>query len=245
MDAAMSLAIKATLNLFARHDLQSMSWEAALHILRQNPALEDAGNPVSHRSQLLRRPKVHLRSQIDFSVERDVCTWFDDLVKDPDVLGATKIDRKALASIVARTDVAISSLKSFVHKAEYLERPIFDIGLLKFPDSSNPLFRVYHIQLTAWAKREQTLKVIQRDSSGILGSHHSHNFRPCMRILNIVRPLVDKQAVNELEELLHDAPDEGDVVVYQNIAEHIVDNEVRIPDYDIAYIVVIHLACST
>lgn len=72
MDQALRGAIRATLAAFASRDVKSMSWEEAMSILRQNPALVDAGNNVSRISTLVNKPKVHFRGGRDYEVDREV-----------------------------------------------------------------------------------------------------------------------------------------------------------------------------
>ena len=72
--------------------------------------------------------------------------WFTHLVQDQDVLLSTKIDINVMAGIVAKTGAAIEAINEIVYNKENQAKTIVDIGVLRFPDTSHPYFKVpFHL----------------------------------------------------------------------------------------------------
>ncbi|GJE88712.1 hypothetical protein PsYK624_047950 [Phanerochaete sordida] len=202
MDLTLLVAMKATLNTLANKNIETMTWEEAVALLRQNPALEDAGGSVFRQRTLLRRSKIRLHTQPDLEVGSKVQLWFDDLIQDPDVLRDTRITAKVLAGIMTRTDIVIDSLRSLLRKTERKSKTLLDIGIIRFPSASNPIFRVYRIQLRVWVKHKISIGFVHSGSSGIEGVYNSCDFRPCRAILDFVDPQIRAQAVREVSVIL-------------------------------------------
>ena len=57
-------------------------------------------------------------------------------------MNSTKIDIKAMGEIVARTGAAVVSFETLFYARGSHDKTLIDIGVLRFPDTSNPHFKV-------------------------------------------------------------------------------------------------------
>ncbi|KIP07643.1 hypothetical protein PHLGIDRAFT_70736 [Phlebiopsis gigantea 11061_1 CR5-6] len=78
-----------------------------------------------------------------------------------------------MAGIVAKTGAAIEAINEIVYNKENQSKTIVDIGVLRFPDTSHPYFKVYHIKLEAWSQSKRLL-IVQDNKSGITGGTLRH-----------------------------------------------------------------------
>ncbi|EEB98354.1 hypothetical protein MPER_02151 [Moniliophthora perniciosa FA553] len=77
--------------------------------------------------------------------------------------------------IVAQTGATITSVESAFYKKERHDKTLVDIGVLRFPESDNPHFKVYHIKLSACSQSERYAG-LQFDSNGIFGEFSQCKF---------------------------------------------------------------------
>ncbi|EKM58350.1 uncharacterized protein PHACADRAFT_252605 [Phanerochaete carnosa HHB-10118-sp] len=205
MDEKLQVAMASILRTLAARDVKSMPWNDVMAIMRQDATIECMNNAVKRHEILSKPPKRYFfRSQsiTDADVLDEIHAWFCKLVQDVEVLNVTKIDTKVLANIVARTDVSIKLLKASTHtKTGRNEESLLDIGFLRFPSITNPLFRLYHIEIKAWVQRKQSLSFIKEDSSGVKGEFYSCDFRPCKEIIDAISPEVREKALRQVEAL--------------------------------------------
>lgn len=106
---------------------------------------------------------------------------FDKLIgDDDDVRQSTNIDIDVLAKIVAATGASVNAFESFFSKHESHTQKMLEIGVLRFPDTENPYFKVYRIALTAWSDSIRVL-MVENNSYGITGEFSVRRYKPPRR----------------------------------------------------------------
>ncbi|RKK71294.1 hypothetical protein BFJ69_g11142 [Fusarium oxysporum] len=169
IDDQLKIMVAGTMMILSRQ--QDKSWDAVLHTMMQNEILKpDYNAEVARSDKLVKNSSNDFRFDggADASIVREVQTWFNNLVSDPDVLNSTKIDVNVLANIVARTGATVDSFESFFAKDEHHEQTLIDIGVLRFPDLDRPYFKLYRIKLVAWSASSRVL-FHSEDKNGITG----------------------------------------------------------------------------
>ncbi|XP_029658213.1 uncharacterized protein LOC115232471 [Octopus sinensis] len=140
-------------------------------------------------------------NSIDQEIVDAVALWFaNDLIKDADILAATRIDIVDFANIVGLTGATVDSLESLIVKNDYAERSVVDVGVIRYPDADHPYFKLFRIQLFAYRKSNRVL-FVQKDASGIRGLYQSKVFRPNPTILGKLRADVRERAMKAAQDM--------------------------------------------
>lgn len=83
----------------------------------------------------------------------------------------------------------IDCIESAISKVEKHEKTVIDIGVLRFPDCTQPYFKLYHIKLMAWSQSSRTM-ACQDDSNGIEGTFNSQKYKPRKAVINRISPKI-------------------------------------------------------
>lgn len=165
LDDQLKIMIDGTMQALVKMPPQQRSWEKVLEVMMQNPLLEPEASGISRADKLIKEETNFFK--VDGSPHLDVVrevnktnyhfgcdltcfqieTWFINLIQDDDVLKSTAIDIKVLGNIVTQTGATIDSFPALIYKNEYHEKPMVDIGVLRFPDIDHPHFKVLLITL--------------------------------------------------------------------------------------------------
>ncbi|KAL2886819.1 hypothetical protein HOO65_060649 [Ceratocystis lukuohia] len=188
LDSNLKVMIAGTVRMIKKIPPSQRKWKTIEQAFTENNLVESSGEPV-HRKNMLLKKEVKL--------------WFHNLVNDSDVLAATPISIEELAEIVAWSGATVTDIGTAIYKAEKHEKKIMDIGILRFPDSIHPYFKVYHISLKAWSYSSRVVAV-QSDNNGIEGEFYSRIFKPRKEILAKMNPEVIRKAVSEAESMFDD-----------------------------------------
>ncbi|KAJ7231787.1 hypothetical protein C8J57DRAFT_1730056 [Mycena rebaudengoi] len=167
-----------------------------------NPLLEPEASGISRADKLIKEETNFFKvdGSPHLNVVREIETWFINLIKDDDVLKSTAIDIKVLGNVVTQTGATIDSFPALIYKNEYHEKPMIDIGVLRFPDIDHPHFKLYRIRLTAWSDSRRIL-ILQKDQNGITGEFDSRIFKPRAPTIAALSDTAKKQAIKEGEDL--------------------------------------------
>ncbi|KKF93481.1 hypothetical protein CFO_g4167 [Ceratocystis platani] len=199
LDSNLKVMIAGTVRMIKKIPPSQRKWKTIEQAFTENNLVESSGEPV-HRKNMLLKKEVHA---FKMSGAADVKLWFHNLVNDSDVLAATPISIEELAEIVAWSGATFTDIGTAIYKAEKHEKKIMDIGILRFPDSIHPYFKVYHISLKAWSYSSRVVAV-QSDNNGIEGEFYSRIFKPRKEILAKMNPEVIQKAVSEAESMFDD-----------------------------------------
>ncbi|KAJ3561089.1 hypothetical protein NP233_g10409 [Leucocoprinus birnbaumii] len=187
-----------------RTDVQrALTWDEVISVLMQNSLIEPDDGKIDRADKLIKPSKVNafkFDGSPDAAIVKEVETWFQKFINDPDVLGSTKIDINVLGKIVAQTGATVDSFETLFYKNEHHEKTLVDIGILRFPDEAHPYFKVYRIKLTAWSASARYL-FVQEDQSGITGEFNARNFRPRASVIDRLKKETIAQVAKEAEAL--------------------------------------------
>ncbi|KAF7373053.1 hypothetical protein MSAN_00512800 [Mycena sanguinolenta] len=202
LDDNLKVIIAATMRALAKVPAQQRSWEKVLEVMMQNPLLEPDAVGISRADKLIKEEVnyFHTDGSPDPKVVKEVENWFINLIEDDDVLKSTQIDIKVMANIVAQTGATIDSFPALIYKEEYHEKTMVDVGVLRFPDTNHPHFKLYRIQLIAWSDSRRIV-FGQKDENGITGEFNSRIFNPRVFTIQELSPTVKKQAITEADDL--------------------------------------------
>ncbi|KAF5623738.1 hypothetical protein F25303_11705 [Fusarium sp. NRRL 25303] len=188
------IMVAATMMTLARQN--DKSWDAVVRTMMQNEIAMPDGEGVARSDTLVRNSLNDFKFDggPDSSIVREVQTWFNRLVSDPDVLNSTKIDINVLAKIVAQTGATVDSFESFFAKEEHHEQTLVDIGVLRFPDIDHPYFKLYRIKLIAWSDSRRIM-FHSEDKNGITGEYNCRVFRPRASVIDCLTQAAHAKAV--------------------------------------------------
>lgn len=119
---------------------------------------------------------------------------------DSDVLRSTGIDIYVLAKLVASTGARVHSFQTIFGKHKYHEQTMLEIGVLRYPDIEQPYFKVYRLQLKAWADCKRVM-MVQRDYNGITGEFRVRKYKPRDSVISEMNEEVRQMAVQDAEDL--------------------------------------------
>jgi len=205
MDEELKIVIAATNRQLEKVPAEERTWEKILSIFMQSPVLEPMDTSLSNidrADKLLKHERnyFHVAREHSDGVAREVLAWFTKLIGDEDVMKSIKFDIDVLADVVATTGAAIDSFLTFFVKFEHHEKTVVDIGVLRYPDSENPYFKVYRIQLTAWSDCRRIL-YRGKDANGITGEYNMRRFKPRSSRIDGLKDEIKKKAIAEAEAL--------------------------------------------
>lgn len=109
------------------------------------------------------------------------------------------MDVDVLAKIVASSGARVDSFETFFAKKESHEQKVIDIGVLRYPDTDHPYFKVYRMQLVAWSDCSRIL-FVQDDKNGITGDLRVRKYKPRESVLSGLREETRKKAIEEAEK---------------------------------------------
>ncbi|SCV30712.1 uncharacterized protein FFB14_03188 [Fusarium fujikuroi] len=194
IDDRLKIMVAATMMTLARQN--DKSWDAVVRTMMQNEIAMPDGEGIARSDTLVRNSLNDFKFDggPDASIVREVQTWFNRLVSDPDVLNSTKIDINVLAKIVAQTGATVDSFESFFAKEEHHEQTLIDIGVLRFPDIDHPYFKLYRIKLVAWSDSRRIM-FHSEDKNGITGEYNCRVFRPRASVIDCLTQAAHAKAV--------------------------------------------------
>ncbi|KAI0885811.1 uncharacterized protein GGS22DRAFT_199973 [Annulohypoxylon maeteangense] len=190
MDKNLKVMITATVMMIEKMKPEKRKWSAVETAFLNNSVVEPFGDVVN-RCDTLSSKVANI-----FKVE----LWFHNLIQDADILSTTPVPITKLAEIVAWTGATITSIGTVFYKSEKHERTVVDIGILRFPDLTQPYFKVYHIELKA-SSRSDRYAPLQYDYNSIEGAFYSRKFRPREEVIRKMSPDVVDKAVHEANAL--------------------------------------------
>ncbi|XP_014778870.1 uncharacterized protein LOC106875294 [Octopus bimaculoides] len=205
MDEELQIIIAATNRVLAKarkdNRGRNMTFDDYVYLMKQNVALRSDNGEDVIRSRYKGYNQIRFaQNSVDEEIVNEIIEWFkNEVVVDPDVLAATKIDIVDFGNFVAATGAALDSLAALFVKRDYAERSVVDLGIIRYPDLDHPYFKLFRIQLFAYRKNARIL-VVQRDESGIKGQFESKIFRPNKTVLNRMQDSVRQKAMKEAQE---------------------------------------------
>ncbi|CAI9724080.1 Hypothetical predicted protein [Octopus vulgaris] len=205
MDEELQIAIAATNRVLAKarqdNRNQTMTFDDYIYLMKQNVLLKSDDGDDIIRSRFKSYSQTRFaQNSVDEEIVNEVIDWFkNEVVVDPDVLAATKIDIVDFANFVAATGAALDSLAALFVKRDYAERSVVDLGIIRYPDLDHPFFKLFRIQLFAYRKNTR-IAFVQNDKSGIKGQFESKIFRPQTTVLKQMAESVRRKAMQEAQE---------------------------------------------
>jgi len=203
LDKELKVMIGVTMDALAAIPPVERTWEKLVSTMIQIPVLEPDGTNLISRSERLDKSGTNV-FKFDGSpnapIVREVENWFKALISDADVLSSTRIDINVLANVVAQTGAIADGLDLFTIKEESYRKDLLDISVLRFPDISNPYFKLCRIKLSAW-RHSKRFFFVQEDRSGISGEYKAQNFRPRRAEIERLSAPALKKAIEEAESV--------------------------------------------
>lgn len=208
MDDNLKIMIAGTTNKLgkliqaAQETKTTVEWAAIVEAMHSNTLLEPMDDLIHRNDKLIKQDMGYFKfdGSPSKAVVNEVHSWFVSLIKDEDVLDDTKIDIDTLGAVVAMTGAHVNDLETLVYSHCIQEKEVMDIGVLRYPDIDHPYFKVYRIQLNAWADCERVL-FVQNDSNGITGVFTCRKFKPRASVLAGLSDATKKKAIEEAEDL--------------------------------------------
>ncbi|GAB1312313.1 hypothetical protein MFIFM68171_02523 [Madurella fahalii] len=202
IDSRLKVMIAGAVKTIAQIPAADRTWDRIVAALMQCPLMEPDGDAVKRTDKLIKSGVNVFRfdGSPDTAIVKEVQSWFVNLINDTDVYKSTQIDITVLANIVAQTGATIDSLETVFYKKESHDKTLVDIGVLRFPDTKNPHFKVYRIQLTAWSQSSRIL-MVQDDQNGITGEFILRKFKPRDDVIRGMSSEAHGKAVDEANKL--------------------------------------------
>ncbi|GAB1602306.1 uncharacterized protein LOC115232471 [Argonauta hians] len=200
MDEELQIMIAGTNKLMGKlrdeNKDANISFVEYVNIMKKNVFLVSDDTEDVVRSSYKGFGKIRLaQNSINAEIVKEVAKWFaNELIQDEDILAATRIDIVDMGNIVGLTGATVDSLESLLVKRDYAERSVVDVGILRYPDTKHPYFKLFRIQLFAYRKSARIL-FVQKDESGIRGQYESKIFRPNETVMEKLRTEVKEKAM--------------------------------------------------
>ncbi|UDD59363.1 hypothetical protein AFCA_006784 [Aspergillus flavus] len=184
-----------TLNSESIDDLDEAYKVAIAGVMRK-----PAGDSIDRTENLLKGNMGYFNvgANPDNAVVKEVLTWWNKLIADQDVLNST-INSQAMANIVSQSGAIIDMSQQFWSKSGAHEQKMLDIGVLRFPDVSQPYFKLYRIKLSVRVDMSRTIFPMG-DLGGITGEFHSRSFKPREAAIDQLEQDALNSAVQEAED---------------------------------------------
>jgi len=91
--------------------------------------------------QTTQKKIFNFKGSVDPGLVTQAHEWIQKFV-GADVLTATHLDSNALGAVVAQTGAVITGFKDIITQTTEYTRPALNIGVIQFPDSTQPDFKV-------------------------------------------------------------------------------------------------------
>lgn len=209
MDEQLKVCIAGTVHELSKvtENNQQPSWDKVVEVMQQNTLVEPCPNepPVNVHDRYINNSSGAFMVDGKPSQDRinEILMWFQNVVKDDDVLKATAINHaevEKLARIVGETGVSVSDIGSIFHGEENVQRTLLDVGVLRFPDLDHPYFKVYRLKLHAWRSSTRDL-FVEKNSNGLDVEFNCRKYKPRESVLAAIRREVIDRAAREAEAL--------------------------------------------
>ncbi|KAH7404622.1 hypothetical protein KP509_15G034900 [Ceratopteris richardii] len=187
----------------AKEKGKSIEWSLIVPVMSQNLLHEPYDKVIERSDDLIKKGSSYFRigENEDEAVVREVKSWFQYLVNDEDILDDTNIDIDLCARIVAATGARIESFPTIFYKENKVEGEVLDIAVLRYPDIHEPLFKIYCINLTAWATCRRILTT-ETHSNGITGEFVCRKYKPREVVMKALLPHIDQEeAAKQAQEM--------------------------------------------
>ncbi|KOC11925.1 hypothetical protein AFLA70_477g000821 [Aspergillus flavus AF70] len=200
LDEAYKVAIAGVMRSLAKLSSSQRTVNNIESVLTNNTYLEPAGDSIDRTENLLKGNMGYFNvgANPDNAVVKEVLTWWNKLIADQDVLNST-INSQAMANIVSQSGAIIDMSQQFWSKSGAHERKMLDIGVLRFPDVSQPYFKLYRIKLSVRVDMSRTIFPMG-DLGGITGEFHSRSFKPREAAIDQLEQDALNSAVQEAED---------------------------------------------
>ena len=201
MDVNLIAVIGTTSNMMLSNKL--VSWEQTLKTMSDNKSV----NEILER-RIDKNESYIINSNDFFKVDgspndadiQSIHSWFVNLIGSEDIEKSLKVDINSVAKVAAQTGATVTSLASLVRKHERHEKIVTDVGMIRFPDITNPSFQVFRIKLIAWADSTRTL-AFEQNSRGVTCVYSFRKYEPNAEFSKQVKADVLALAVKEAAEI--------------------------------------------
>ncbi|KAB8215152.1 Six-hairpin glycosidase-like protein [Aspergillus novoparasiticus] len=205
LDEASKVAIAGVMRSLAKLSSSQRTAQNIESVMMNNTYLEPAGDSIDRTQNILKDNLGYFKisANPDNAVVKEVLTWWTKLIADKDVLNST-INKQQMANIVAQSGDIIDMSEQFWSKSGAHEQKMLDIGVLRFPDSSHPYFKLYRIKLSVRVDMSRTIFPMG-DLGGITGGKQvSHQIINSLQANWIWTPdWVDSSRVNTTGRIVH------------------------------------------
>ncbi|TEB21988.1 hypothetical protein FA13DRAFT_1527432 [Coprinellus micaceus] len=187
IDETLQTFIKCSLEALERRvkSGETLTWDTVVETFNQNPYMQrDEGltTEVAKTFQTRRRRRWGFggRSEKDEEIAKDLETWIKfELVTDTNIFKATKVHVERVANIVARTGPISYKHIQLSNATARNGLDFIDVGIIRYPDFTNPYIQLYRICLNAWTSCKPTALGLMHDSrSGVNGRLLIRTYRP-------------------------------------------------------------------
>ena len=205
MDVNLIAVIGATSSMILSNKL--ISWEQTLKTMSDNKSV----NEILER-RVDKNESYIINSNDFFKVDgspsdmdvQNIHSWFVNLIGNEDIEKSLKVDINSVARVAAQTGATVTSLASLVRKHERHEKIVTDVGMIRFPDITNPSFKVFRIELIAWADSTRTL-AFEQNSRGVTCIYSFREYAPNTEFSKQVKADVLELAIKEATKIFDSA----------------------------------------
>ncbi|KAK5048601.1 hypothetical protein LTR84_005692 [Exophiala bonariae] len=224
MDDNTKVMIGTAVSMLQNFNDHDRTWDNVVSAMKSNSLLQLEGGDGIHRSDQITksgsgdfkfdgspdmgfvsevRPDQHEERRRSLSIDmisHQIETWFKNLIGDSDIINTMNVNIQDLARVAAQSGASVDGVGAVFGKDESHFKNVLDIGALRYPDLTNPYFKVYRIVVNAWSHSSRIL-FHQEDSNGINGDYHCCNFKPNPERIASLREEVRHQAIQIAEDL--------------------------------------------
>lgn len=167
IDHDLQVMIAATVQSLNNPSHGILTWEALSEQMEQNQLLNDVENEQYSTGSLIEDN----RGAQELDTSKGMYTSLVNLVKDSDIVDATPINADSLVRLVAtaREKAAVSSTAGRLSNTAGI-----DVGILRYPDITNPYYKVYCIKIDVWFNAEKGAPA----KSGVTCEYRRRDFKP-------------------------------------------------------------------
>lgn len=123
---------------------EQQTYDTILAALLQNPLIEAVPGSETSKDDIFHTTKKNIfnfKGSVDSGLVSQATGWIEKFI-GTDLLAATHLDSKALATVVAQTGAVVTGFKDIMLQTQEYVRPALNIGVIQFPDDTQPDFKV-------------------------------------------------------------------------------------------------------
>ncbi|KAJ3475376.1 hypothetical protein NLI96_g11877 [Meripilus lineatus] len=141
---------------------------------------QDEGRPIDRKSEFL--SEGHFLFKVTYDVDETIhhdgsCVVYRFHPEARILTFVSLINIASIADSISGTSAAVTGVTSAIWSAEEPTRKSLDIGILRYPDSDNSVFKLYRMKLDVWASRYNVV-LTRNYNNGITAELTTRCYKP-------------------------------------------------------------------